>query len=82
MPLYDYTCRACGATFELLVLKTTQPTCPSCKSEDLERHVSGFAVSSEATRQLSIKRARKDGEKDRKDKAIAEHEAAHRMHDH
>jgi putative FmdB family regulatory protein len=43
MPLYDYHCKACDATFELLVRASTVPACPACKSTDLERAVSRIA---------------------------------------
>lgn len=39
MPIYNYTCKKCGKTFEVLVpLKQLDDTikCPNCKSE-LER---------------------------------------------
>lgn len=81
MPLYDYTCRACGATFEFLVLHSSSPRCPHCHGTELDRHISGFAVSSEATRQASLNRARQANKKVQRDKAIAEHEAIHRMHE-
>jgi putative FmdB family regulatory protein len=81
MPLYDYTCRTCGELFEFLVLHGSTPTCPRCQGRDLERHVSGFAVSSEATRQLSLNRAREANKKTQRDKAIADQEAIRHMHD-
>jgi putative FmdB family regulatory protein len=31
MPLYEYSCRDCGRTFEVLVKESDdQPTCPDC----------------------------------------------------
>jgi putative FmdB family regulatory protein len=51
MPIFEYTCRSCGNQFELLVLKTTVPACPSCKSAELDRHFSLPAVSSDSTRE-------------------------------
>jgi putative FmdB family regulatory protein len=59
MPLYDFSCRACGQTFEALVRASTKPKCESCQSEDLERLFSLPAVSSETTRQLALKAAKK-----------------------
>jgi len=74
MPIYEYECRACGHQFELLVLKTTVAACPSCEGQDLERLLSGFAVSSEGTRQSNIAAARKRfaGSRDLHDKRVAE----------
>jgi putative FmdB family regulatory protein len=80
MPLYDYTCRKCSNEFEALVRPGTVPACPACQSEDLERMLSGFAVSSEQTRALNLKAGRKHAAKDQKDKAMAqwEYEKHHR----
>ena len=60
MPLYDYACRACGHEFEVLVRGTDAPSgCPECKSQDLERLLSTFAMSSlEHTKEL-VKAERK-----------------------
>jgi putative FmdB family regulatory protein len=45
MPLFEYECRKCGHQFEALVVASRTPTCPKCKSQDLEKRVSslGFA---------------------------------------
>ena len=59
MPIYEYECRQCGNQFELLVIKTTVPACPSCESQDLEQLVSGFAVSSEEITKANVKAARR-----------------------
>ena len=50
MPLYEYSCRACGHSFEALIRSHETPSCPACTSSDLERLVSHFAVDSEGTR--------------------------------
>ena len=59
MPIYEYTCRGCGHDFELLVRGSRVPSCPACESEDLERHLSMPRVSSETTRGLAKRAARK-----------------------
>ena len=40
MPLYDYRCKDCDKTFELLVKSSTVPACPACSSQNLEKQVS------------------------------------------
>ena len=82
MPLYEYICRGCSHQFEALVRDSSPPRCPSCQSEDLERLLSMFGVSSQGTRQANLEAGRKHGAKDRRDKAIADHDAAHHSHDH
>ena len=85
MPLYDYSCHACGQEFEVL-LRTgdAPPACSSCGSGDVARLLSGFAVSSEHTRKLNLAAGRKAKEKDRKDQAVAqwEYEKKHREEGH
>lgn len=40
MPLYEYECKKCSRTFELLVLSTTVPQCSNCGSKALQRLIS------------------------------------------
>jgi putative FmdB family regulatory protein len=40
MPLYDYTCKKCSQTFELLIISSTKAACPHCGSAKLQRLVS------------------------------------------
>jgi putative FmdB family regulatory protein len=59
MPLYDYLCGACNHEFEALVRGTDLPSCPKCKSQDLQRLPSSFGMSSlEHTKEL-VKAERK-----------------------
>jgi putative FmdB family regulatory protein len=59
MPIFEFTCKACGHDFEALVRKGKAATCASCGSENLERHFSLPNVSSESTRAQSMRAARK-----------------------
>lgn len=48
MPLYEYQCRACGKTFELLRrIKDADDDlkCPNCHSTKVERQFSTFSAS-------------------------------------
>ena len=84
MPILEYSCRACGHQFEFLKLPTTvgTVTCPACHSEDLERLLSAFAMSTRDLTQSRVKAARTQQQqsKDHKDKQIsdAEERAHHR----
>ncbi len=47
MPLYDYQCRACGKSFELLRRiqdADRELECPDCGSDQIERLLSLFAT--------------------------------------
>jgi putative FmdB family regulatory protein len=51
MPIYEYTCQACGEHFERLVRSMTgehKAECPKCASVKTKRALSVFAVSSES----------------------------------
>jgi putative FmdB family regulatory protein len=84
MPLYLYVCRACGHEFETLVRAGSEPACPSCKSGDLERQISTFAVkSSERTRAAADKKITRDGQAGwDKTREIERDAEKHRREDH
>lgn len=44
MPIYEYECRECKTSFELLMRSDTKVACPSCESERVVRKLSLFAV--------------------------------------
>ena len=81
MPIFEYSCRACGHQFEFLKLPTTSDAarCPACQGEDLERLLSGFAMSTRELTKARVKAARKQhlGSKDKKDEQIARIEDHH-----
>jgi putative FmdB family regulatory protein len=80
MPLYEYTCRGCGHFFETLVRPGSVPACPSCRSEDLERALSLFAVDSAGTRQANLAAGRRHARKDQVERAVAEREMIEHHH--
>lgn len=84
MPLYLYTCRACGHEFETLVRAGSEPACPACQSGDLERQISTFAVKSgERTRAAADKQIKRDGQAGwDKTREIERDAEKHRREDH
>ena len=47
MPIYEYKCAQCGTIFEKILTSAEHPVqCRSCGSEQVERQISTFAVSS------------------------------------
>ncbi len=43
MPLFAFTCQACGNDSELLVRGEESPACPACDSTRMEKQLSRFA---------------------------------------
>jgi putative FmdB family regulatory protein len=58
MPIYDFQCRACGRVFDALVRGSADTECPDCRSPDLERLPSLFAVNSQTTRATAVRDGR------------------------
>jgi putative FmdB family regulatory protein len=83
MPIYDFHCKTCGHEFEGLVRAQDPPiTCQSCKSADVEKLLSTFAVSSAEKTAANAKDARKRQIRANKDKVVADEEyrKAHEGH--
>ena len=59
MPLYDYVCKGCNHEFEALVRTGTTPECPECHSQDLERQLSTFMMTSAEHNQELVRNERK-----------------------
>ena len=75
MPMYDFHCRTCGKEFEALVrAQDAPPHCPSCRGTDLERLLSGFAVSSAEKTAAAALDSRKRQIRANKDKVVADEE--------
>jgi putative FmdB family regulatory protein len=49
MPIYEYACTDCHATFEALVRSDTVPQCPQCQSTALEKLLSVFSTAVAST---------------------------------
>ncbi|MBR0225873.1 MAG: zinc ribbon domain-containing protein [Thermoguttaceae bacterium] len=46
MPIYEYKCNKCGATFEALIRSSSEaPQCPECNSKEVGRLMSAPAAS-------------------------------------
>ena len=84
MPIFEFLCLACGHRFEFLKLPaaTTAPNCPACQSQNLQRQLSGFALSTPELTRARTKAARKQQleSKDHKDQQVAR--AEEREHHH
>jgi putative FmdB family regulatory protein len=86
MPLYEYSCRACGREFEVLVRAGSVPSCPACHGEDLERLLSIPGSLTTPERNLALAKAErkrwqpvhKGREYEEFQSALKEHEE-HRM---
>jgi len=81
MPIYEYVCRGCGHEFEALTRGSSSklPKCPECQSEDPERVLSLPRVKSEATKDLSMRAAKRRDAQQASDRTRAqrEYEASH-----
>ena len=78
MPIFEYRCRACEHEFETIVLPKSSPACPECGSGDLEKLLSGFALSTDSIRKANAAKSRQQQIAKRKDQIIADEE--HRLH--
>ncbi|MBW3600934.1 MAG: zinc ribbon domain-containing protein [Planctomycetes bacterium] len=54
MPLYEYRCRSCDAEFELLIRGQETPICPTCRTSDVEKHLSVPAAHSASRSSLPV----------------------------
>jgi len=60
MPIYEYVCRGCKNEFEAWLRKESEtPTCPACKSADLEKQWSLPRVHGEGSREKAMRSAKK-----------------------
>lgn len=84
IPIYEYSCQACGNRFELLVRGKENAVCPSCESTKVERLLSTPAVKSDTTRDLAMRAAKKRDAAQGKERMHAQlqYEQSHDRHGH
>lgn len=58
MPIYDYHCKDCNKTFELLVRSSSTPSCPACGGHQLDKLVSRPAQPGRSAEIVSRARSR------------------------
>jgi putative FmdB family regulatory protein len=74
MPIFEYSCRACGREFEALVRPGDVPACPACAGVDLEKRLSLPAIKSESTHGLAMRAAKKRDTRQASENARAQRE--------
>jgi putative FmdB family regulatory protein len=79
MPIFEYRCEACGASFELLIRGGDVPTCASCGATTLTREISLFAVSSD---EINYRNRQTLGARQRQQSQAAQKEREHYKSDH
>jgi putative FmdB family regulatory protein len=79
MPLFEYRCLVCANEFELLIRAGVEPRCPSCGGASLERLLSMFGVSSEAS---TARSRQKLGAQQRQKSQASQKEREFYKHDH
>lgn len=84
MPLFDFTCRGCGRSFEALVRAGHPPACPDCGSSDLAQHLAAFAVkTADRSQAFAAANRHKHALKGAEQTRVLEEEAErHRKEDH
>jgi putative FmdB family regulatory protein len=83
MPLFDFRCQSCAVEFETLVRPADPaPACPVCGSENLEKLLSIFAMSSrERTQSFADAKNKKAAAIARADTAAMDREIDHHRHE-
>lgn len=87
IPIYEYSCQACGNRFERLVRGASgagDVRCPACESVKVERMISTPAVKSETTRDLAMRAAKRRDQAQGQERMHAQlqYEESHDRHGH
>ena len=78
MPVYEYCCKHCGASFEYLQLHSSPAArCPTCSGQDLEQLISACGISSEGSRQANLSAQHRNVAAIRQDRVRGEHRHLH-----
>jgi putative FmdB family regulatory protein len=82
VPIYDFQCRHCGHAFEALVRPHDTPECPACRSRDLAKLLSSFAVTSPEKKQaIADRQVKKAAATERKIQAERDADAEKHRHE-
>lgn len=57
MPIFDFRCKSCANTFEMLVRSSSVPACPACGSVDVEKQISAPPPAGQSAKLLGRARA-------------------------
>lgn len=82
IPIYEYSCQDCGHHFEALVRGASQPSCPECESEKLEREFSLPALKTSSTHAMAMKAAKLRDQRQGSERAHAQREYELNHDDH
>lgn len=63
MPIFEYSCKACGHSFEAFIRGKEEAECPACESRELEKLLSLPAIKSESTHDLAMRAAKRRDQK-------------------
>lgn len=82
IPIYEYSCQACGHEFEALVRGKVEAACPACEGTELERLFSLPTVHSSGTHELAMRAAKQRDKKQGEERMRAQREYELNHDDH
>jgi len=57
MPIFEFVCNDCQHNYETIAKRDEIPSCPSCKSENIEKKISICAFASHNIGGVTVKRS-------------------------